>query len=677
MMRYRANIQTMTVDELSIWTIRFLAVDMVEKAQSGHPGMPLGAAPMAHILWHRFLRVNPSDSRWFNRDRFVLSAGHGSALLYALLHLSGFPLTLDDLQKFRQWGSKTPGHPERSITEGVEATTGPLGQGFANAVGMALAEKHLAAVFNREGFNIIDHFTYVIASDGDLMEGISSEAASLAGHWKLDKLIVLYDDNRITIDGRTDLAFTEDVLGRFAAYGWHVQRIGDGNDINAIETAIKTAQKTNKPSIISIRTIIGYGSPKKQDTAAAHGAPLGAEEVEMMKKLLNWPVESFWIPKEVYKHYQVVQDRGHHCQQEWEIAFHRYSEKYPELAEELIRRIQGELPQNWNDLLSDFPANGKIATRKASGKILNKIAQKVPEIIGGSADLTESNNVKMEQTLAFSVDHREGRQIYFGVREHAMGGIINGIAYHGGLRPFGATFLVFSDYMRPSIRIAAMERLPVIYIFTHDSIGLGEDGPTHQPIEHLVSLRAIPNLYVFRPADANETRYCWEEIMRLSQPAALVLTRQDVPILSLEKYPQIPDGVRNGGYILKDSKAVPSLIIVASGSEVHPAIEAAEILMESGMDIRVVSMPCIELFLQQSNEYRERILPLGIPTITIEAGATLGWRTYFDKSDNHIGIDHFGASAPGNILMEKFGFTAQHIAETIRKWYQSHLASFA
>ncbi len=652
----------LSLDEKAIWTLRFLAVDMVEAARSGHPGMPLGAAPMAHILWHRFLKVNPKDPSWFNRDRFVLSAGHGSALLYALLHLAGYDLPLEELKRFRQWDSQTPGHPEHHCTPGVEATTGPLGQGFGNAVGMALIEKHLAAVFNRPGFPIIDHYTYVLASDGDLMEGVSAEAASLAGHWKLGKLIVLYDDNHITIDGPTDLAFTEDVLGRFAAYGWDVQRVADGNDLEAIEQALHHAQEEReKPSLIAVRTHIGYGSPHKQDTAAAHGAPLGAEEVQLMKEKYHWPSEAFWIPDEVRDFYAVIQERGQQSQQQWEQLLETYRQQYPELAAELRRRIDGVLKTGWEAVLPAF-TEGSMATRKASGIVLNALADHLPELIGGSADLMDSNNVRLKNSLPFSSNTPEGRSIHFGVREHAMGTIANGIALHGGARPFVATFLVFSDYMRPPIRIAAMDQLPVIFVFTHDSIGLGEDGPTHQPIEHLLSLRAIPNLIVLRPADANETRFAWEVAVQQTGPVALVLTRQSVPVLPLDAFPAIQEGVAKGAYVLRSEHPQSlDLTIVATGSEVHPSLEAAEHLAKQGFGIRVVSMPSWQLFQQQDKHYQESVIPPQAPVLTVEAGRTLGWLPYLRPSVTSIGIDRFGASAPGSILMEKFGFSASHI----------------
>ncbi len=653
----------LSLDEKAIWTLRFLAVDMVEAARSGHPGMPLGAAPIAHLLWHRFLKVNPKDPSWFNRDRFVLSAGHGSALLYALLHLAGYDLPLEELKRFRQWGSQTPGHPEHHRTPGVEATTGPLGQGFGNAVGMALVEKHLAAVFNRPGFPIIDHYTYVLASDGDLMEGVSAEAASLAGHWKLGKLIVLYDENHITIDGPTDLAFTEDVLGRFAAYGWDVQRVADGNDLEAIEQALHHAQeKREKPSLIAVRTHIGYGSPHKQDTAAAHGAPLGAEEVQLMKEKYHWPSEAFWVPDEVRDFYAVVQERGQQSQQQWEQLLETYRQQYPELAAELHRRIDGVLKTGWEAVLPAF-TEGSMATRKASGIVLNALADHLPELIGGSADLMDSNNVRLKNSLPFSSNTPEGRSIHFGVREHAMGAIANGIALHGGARPFVATFLVFSDYMRPPIRIAAMDQLPVIFVFTHDSIGLGEDGPTHQPIEHFLSLRAIPNLIVLRPADANETRFAWEVAVQQSGPVALVLTRQSVPVLPLDAFPAMQEGVGKGAYVLRPEHPQNlDLTIVATGSEVHPSLEAAEYLAKRGFGIRVVSMPSWQLFQQQDKHYQESVIPPHVPVLTVEAGRTLGWLSYLRPSVTSIGIDRFGASAPGSVLMEKFGFSASHIA---------------
>ncbi len=655
--------ESMSLDEKSIWTLRFLAVDMVEAAHSGHPGMPLGAAPMAHVLWHRFLKVNPEDPRWFNRDRFVLSAGHGSALLYALLHLAGYDLSLEELQRFRQWGSRTAGHPEHHLTPGVEATTGPLGQGFANAVGMAMVEKHLAAVFNREGFPVVDHYTYVIASDGDLMEGVSAEAASLAGHWQLGKLIVLYDENHITIDGSTELAFTEDVLGRFAAYGWQVQRVADGNDLEAIAQALQQArQEQQRPSLIAVRTIIGYGSPHKQNTAAAHGAPLGSEEVQLMKEQQHWPTEPFWVPEDVRQFYAQIRQRGAAAQRQWEAMLQQYRQTYPDLAAELFRRMAQQLPEKWNQDLPTFDGE-PLATRKASGIVLNAIAEKLPELIGGSADLMDSNNVRLKAEKPFAAETPEGRNIHFGVREHAMGAIANGVALHGGARPFVATFLIFSDYMRPPIRLAAMDHLPVIFVFTHDSIGLGEDGPTHQPIEQLLSLRAIPNLVLIRPADANETRFAWEVALQHTGPVALALTRQAVPVLPIDQFPTLPEGVARGGYILqRESKGSPDCIIVATGSEVHPSLKAAALLERKGRSVRVVSMPSWQLFQQQPVTYQEEVLPADVPVLTVEAGRTLGWLSYLRPSVTSIGIDRFGASAPGKILMEQFGFTPENIA---------------
>ncbi len=602
-------------DMLCINTIRFLAVDAVEQAKSGHPGMPMGAAPMAYVLWIRHLRHNPRDPMWPNRDRFVLSAGHGSMLLYALLHLTGYDLPMEELQCFRQWGSRTPGHPEYGLTPGVETTTGPLGQGFANAVGMAIAEQYLAAHFNRDGFPLFDHFTYVIASDGDLMEGISHEAASLAGHLGLGKLIVLYDDNDISIDGSTDLTFTEDVGARFEAYGWHVQRVDDGNDLVAIDAALwKARAETERPSLIIVRTHIGYGSPNKQDTSAAHGAPLGPEEVRQTKRNLGWPEsKTFYVPEEVYRHMRQAVTRGQQWQAEWEALRARYREAHPAEAAELDRWLSRRLPEGWSEGLPTFEAGKAVATRSASGAVLNVLAPRLPELIGGSADLAESNKTHPKGREAFSRDNRKGGYIHFGVREHAMAAICNGLSLHG-LRAYASTFLVFSDYLRPSLRLSALMGQPVIYVFTHDSIGLGEDGPTHQPIEHLASLRAIPHVVVLRPADATETVEAWKVALeRKDGPTVLVLTRQNVPVLDRSRLAPA-DGVRRGAYVLKEAQGALQAILLASGSEVHVALAAAEQLEAEGIGARVVSMPSWELFRQQEAAYRESVLP---PEVTV------------------------------------------------------------
>ncbi len=660
-------------DQLCINTIRMLAADGVEKAKSGHPGMPMGAAPMAYVLWSRFLRHNPKNPAWPNRDRFVLSAGHGSMLLYSLLHLSGYDLPLEELQNFRQWDSKTPGHPEYGLTAGVEATTGPLGQGFANSVGMALAEHYLAARFNRPGHQIVDHFTYGIVSDGDLMEGISHEAASLAGHLGLGKLIYFYDDNHISIEGDTDLAFTENRTGRFLAYGWHVQRVDDGNDLEALEQALNEArQETGHPSLIAVRTHIGYGSPNKQDTAGVHGEPLGAEEIKLTKDNLGWPREpEFLVPDRVSAHFRQAIEKGRELEKRWQAAFDAYRENFKELAAEWDCWISGRPPDSWESDLPVFEANDKgMATRVASGTVLNAVASKVANLIGGSADLAPSTKTLISGSADYQAANYAGRNLHFGVREHAMGGILNGIALHGALIPYGATFLIFSDYMRPAIRLAAMTKLKVIYIFTHDSIGLGEDGPTHQPIEHLAALRAIPNLTIIRPCDANETAEAWRAAINHRRgPVALALTRQNVPTLDRKSKYASAEGLHRGAYVLSEADDdKPDVILMASGSEVHIVLEAAETIAAEGSAVRVVSMPSWELFDAQPVEYRRRILPPAVKAkIAVEAGSPQGWHRYVGDFGHIIALDHFGASAPYKILYEKFGLTAEHIVERVHE----------
>ncbi len=666
------------LDQLAVNTIRFLAVDAVQKANSGHPGMPMGAAPMAYVLWTRFLKHNPRNPDWPNRDRFILSAGHGSMLLYALLHLTGYDLPIEELKRFRQWGSKTPGHPEYRIAPGVETTTGPLGQGFGNGVGMAIAERHLAAHFNRPGYEIVDHYTYAIVSDGDLMEGISHEAASLAGHLGLGKLIYLYDDNDISIDGPTNLTFTEDVAMRFQAYGWHVLRVADGNDMEAVEQAIVEARQVlDRPSLIIVRTHIGYGSPHKQDTAAAHGEPLGEEEVRLTKRNLGWPEDkTFYVPDEVYAHMRQAVERGAQWEQEWRDLFARYAEAYPELARQWDQFWSGELPEGWDAELPTFEAGTSVATRAASGKVLDAIAPRIPNLIGGSADLTPSNKTKFEGATDFQRDHYSGRYIHFGVREHAMGAVLNGIAYHGGLVPYGGTFLIFSDYMRPPVRLAAMSHLHVIYVFTHDSVWLGEDGPTHQPVEQLANLRAIPNLVVIRPADANETVEAWRVALALkNRPVALALSRQGVPTLDRSRYAPA-EGVRRGAYVLADSRpGTPDLILIATGSEVPLAAAAYEQLAAEGIAVRLVSMPSWELFAEQPRSYRETVLPPDVKArLAVEAGATLGWERWVGDGGDVLGIDHFGASAPYKVLMEQFGFTVEAVVSRAKQVLEKHLA---
>ncbi|HWP47755.1 MAG TPA: transketolase [Candidatus Limnocylindrales bacterium] len=665
------SIQTTDLSRLRRLTanaIRVLAMDSVQKANSGHPGMPMGMADAAVVLWTQFLSHNPKDPSWPNRDRFVLSAGHGSMLLYSLLHLTGYDLPLQQLQAFRQWGSQTPGHPEHGLTPGVEATTGPLGQGITNAVGMAIAERWLANRFNRPGFNIVDHYTYVIASDGDMMEGISHEAGSLAGHLGLGKLIVLYDDNGISIDGPTWLAFSEDVLARFAAYGWHTQQV-DGHDPAAVEMALYAAQAEKKrPSLIACKTHIGFGSPHKQDTNKAHGEPLGAEEVRLAKQRLGWPLDPpFYVPPEVYEFMRETGAAGAAKQAQWKALFTRYAETYPDLAAAFQSFMSRELPADWDRDLPTFPLDKPLATRAASGAVLNAIAPRIPNLLGGSADLTPSNNTLPKGEKFLTRDDFSGRYIHFGVREHGMGGILNGLALHGGIRPYGGTFLIFSDYMRPAIRLAAMTKLPVIFVFTHDSVGLGEDGPTHQPIEHLTSLRAIPNLVVFRPADATETVEAWRVALTRQQgPTALILTRQGIPVLDRSRYAPASEA-KKGGYILADAENI-DVILIGTGSEVHLALEARELLAEQGIQARVVSMPSWELFEAQPVEYQQTVLPPQIQArVAVEAGATLAWSRYVGLKGEVIGLDRFGASAPYPIIYERLGLTAKNVAEAARR----------
>jgi len=648
-------------------TLRFLAVDAVEQARSGHPGMPLGAAPMAFTLWDRVLKHNPSDPAWFDRDRFILSAGHGSMLLYALLHLYGYDLPLEELVNFRQWGSRTPGHPEYGHTPGVEATTGPLGQGFAMGVGMAMAEKHLGARFNVAGeAPIVDHFTYAIVSDGDLMEGVTNEAASLAGTLKLGKLVYLYDDNHITIDGPTSLSFTENVGARFEALGWHVQAVEDGNDVDAIEASIRRAQKeTDRPSLIRVRTHIGYGSPK-QDSEKSHGETLGTEAVRATKEKLGWPLEPrFLIPDDVRAHCREAAMRGVRAQSEWSARLMQYKRGHADLAAAFDSARSERFPKKWKELLPVFSSEKPMATRAASGRVINALAPALPVLMGGSADLAGSNNTKIEASRAFSVEAADGRNIFFGVREHAMAAAVNGMALHGGVISFGATFLIFSDYMRPAIRLAALMNAPSTFIFTHDSIGLGEDGPTHQPVEHLMSLRMIPGLAVFRPADANETAAAWASALEMRGPRALVLTRQALPVLEGDRA-RVHAGVAKGAYIVADSgHGKAAVVLIATGSEVHLAMAARAELSKRGIGTRVVSMPCWELFRAQSPRYRASVLPKSARKVAIEAGATPGWREWVGDRGAVIGLDRFGASAPGSVAMEKLGFTVEHVVETV------------
>ena len=655
------------IDELCINTIRTLSMDAIQKANSGHPGAPMGLAPAAYILWKCFLKHNSKNPEWTDRDRFVLSGGHASMLLYSLLYLSGYDLTLDDIKNFRQWGSKTPGHPEFGHTPGVETTTGPLGQGFTNAVGMALAERHLATIFNHPGYEIIDHYTYMICGDGDLMEGITAEAASFGGHMGLAKLICIYDDNKISIEGNTDITFTEDVGLRFKAYNWHVIRVEDGNNLNDIHRAIKEArEETNKPSVIILRTHIAFGSPNKQDSAGAHGSPLGEEEIRLTKKNLGWDENvSFYVPEQVIKIFGECIDKGKKAESIWKEKFEEYCSKYPVLSKKLNDSLNNSLNKGWDANLPDFSKNeGPIATRAASGKILNAISENIPYLIGGSADLAPSNNTIIKSSHDFQKNMFDGRNIRFGVREHAMGGIMSGIALHKGLRPYGGTFFVFADYMRPAIRLASLMKLPVIYIFTHDSVAVGEDGPTHQPVEHLAGLRAIPGLTVIRPADATETIEAWRLAAQTTDyPVALILSRQKLPVIDRTIYSSA-DKLVNGAYILSDSDGKPDIILIATGSEVHITLKAGKILEEKGISVRVVSMPSWELFENTSQEYKDKVLLPDVNVrIAVEAGISMGWERYTGSNGVVIGINEFGASAPGNIVMEKFGFTSENIVQ--------------
>ncbi len=658
----------MNIDERCINTIRMLSADAVQKANSGHPGMPMGDSPMAYALWSKFLRHNPKNPLWHNRDRFVLSAGHGSMLLYSLLHLTGYKISLDDIKNFRQWESKTAGHPEYCIECGIETTTGPLGQGFSTGVGMAMAERYLSEMFNKPEFPVVDYTIYAIVSDGDIMEGISSEAASLAGHLKLGKLLYLYSDNKITIEGSTDLTFTEDVGKRFEAYGWHVQR-ADGNDIGDISKAITNAKKEkDKPSVIIVRTTIGFGSPGRQDTPDAHGSPLGEEELRRTKENLSCSVRNFCIPKEVSAHMRKAIAKGRAEENGWKALFGKYRKKYPELAAKWDALASGQPPDEWEKMLPVFsPADGSVATRSASGKVLNALADVLPQLIGGSADLAPSNNTYLKKYPDFGAV-KGGRNIHFGVRENAMGAAMNGMALSKMLIPYGGTFLVFSDYMRPSIRLAALMKTHVVYVFTHDSIGLGEDGPTHQPIGHLTSLRAMPNLAVVRPADANETAEAWKTAINdRNRPHALILSRQNLPVIDRKKY-SAAEGLARGGYILSDSKGTPDIILLSSGSEIHLTLEAAEKLRNDGLKVRVVNMTCFEFFESQPEAYRKRVLPPDVEArLAVEAGASLGWYKYVGLKGDVIGVDRFGASAPAKVLFEKFGFTPDNIVARAKR----------
>ena len=659
------------LDQLAVNTIRTLAMDGVQKANSGHPGMPMGMAPAAYVLWTRCMRHNPANPRWANRDRFVLSAGHGSMLLYSLLYLTGYEdFTLDQLKQFRQWGSLTPGHPETELSPAIETTTGPLGQGFANGVGMAIGGAHLAAKFNQPGAELFDYYIYAIVSDGDLMEGVAAEAASMAGHLKLGRLIYIYDDNEISIDGKTNIAFTEDRAKRFESYGWHVQTVADGNDLEGIEAAVRAAQADPRPSIICVKAVIGYGSPNRAGTSKAHGEPLGVEEVRLTKQNLGWPSEEpFTVPPEALAHFRKVVDRGQALEAEWNGRFAAYASAHPELAAEWRQWESGELPAGWQSAMPVFSSDKPLATREASGKVLNAFATVLPMLLGGSADLRPSNNTFLEGLGEFQPGNYTGRNFHYGVREHAMGSVMNGMALTRPLIPFGGTFMVFYDYMRSAVRMAAMMGLRTIYVYTHDSIGLGEDGPTHQPVEQLMGLRTVPNLTMIRPADANETAVAWRLALGNNHgPTALALTRQKLPVFDRNKYASA-EGVARGAYVLSPSPTGQlEAIIMATGSEVSVAIEAQDLLAAEGIGVSVVSMPSWELFEKQSREYRDEVLPPHVSArLAIEAGISFGWSRYVGEKGAVIALDRFGASAPYQILMEKFGFTAANASAKVKQ----------
>jgi transketolase len=654
------------LDRCSVNTIRTLAMDAIQKANSGHPGAPMGLASVGYVLWTRIMKHSPSQPDWPNRDRFVLSGGHASMLLYALLYLTGYDLTLDDIKQFRQWGSKTPGHPEYGHTPGVETTTGPLGQGLANAVGMAMAERHLAARFNQPDHAIVDHYVYAVCGDGDLMEGVSSEAASLAGHLGLGRLICLYDDNGISIEGRTTITFTEDVAKRFEAYHWQVLKVEDGNDLEAIESAIRQAQADEQhPTLIAVKTQIAYGSPHKQGSADAHGAPLGVEEVCLTKDFLGCDRDAqFCVPEEILAHCRQAVERGKALESQWQALYQRYTQKHPQLADQWVSAITGFMPRGWDQGLNAFaPESGSMATRSASGKVLNILAERIPTLMGGSADLAPSNNTYLKDFPEFQKDAYHGRNIRFGVREHAMGAIMSGLFLHGGIRPFGGTFLVFADYVRPAIRVAALMKLPVIYVFTHDSVAVGEDGPTHQPVEHLASLRAIPNVLVLRPCDANETADAWVQAIKSNnQPVVLALSRQNLPVLD----PAKTNGqLAKGGYVLSDCEGRPDILLMGSGAEVHLALEAQKTLFQKGIKARVINMPSWELFEKNSDDYKASVLDPAIHArLAVEAGLPMGWERYVGSQGKVIGMTGFGASAPGGTVLKMFGFSAENVAAT-------------
>ena len=659
-----------TLDQLCIDAIRVLSMDAVQKADSGHPGTPMALAPLAYVLWTRHLRYNPANPEWIDRDRFVLSAGHASMLQYSVLYLTGYDVSLDDLKQFRQWESKTPGHPEYGYTPGVETTTGPLGQGVGNSVGMAIAEAQLAAIFNRPDHEIINHHTYFIASDGDVMEGVSHEASSYAGHLKLGKIIGFYDDNHITIEGDTDLTFSDDTAKRYESYGWHLQRVEDANDLEALDAAIVAAKAvTDRPSLIVVRSHIGYGSPNKHDTAEAHGSPLGAEEIKLTKEALGYPSqEPFYVAPEALAHWRKMAERGTELEAQWQSRYDAYRGAFPSEASELERRLRGELLDGWEDLIPSFTAeNGSVASRAASGIVLNAIAPKVPELVGGSADLASSTNTIVKGAPSLSASNHAGRNFHFGIREHGMGSVMNGMSVHGGFIPYGATFLIFSDYMRPAVRLASIMHRHVIYVYTHDSIGLGEDGPTHQPIEQLSTLRAIPGITLLRPADASETAEAWRAALKQKGPVALVLTRQKLGFIDRSKFKSAA-GVARGAYVLADSSGgKPQVVLMSSGSEVALVIEAAEKLEAEGIAARVVSMPSHELFAAQDSAYRESVLPAGVKRLSIEAGHPMSWQRWVGADGIALGIDRFGASAPYKEIYEHLGLTVSKIVEAARK----------
>ncbi|NEU29273.1 transketolase [bacterium LRH843] len=660
------------VDSLAINTIRTLSIDSIEKANSGHPGMPMGAAPMAYSLWAKFMNHNPANPEWANRDRFVLSAGHGSMLLYSLLHLSGYDLSLEDLQQFRQWGSKTPGHPEYGHTPGVEATTGPLGQGLAMAVGMAMAERHLASTYNREDYSIVDHYTYSICGDGDLMEGVSGESASLAGHLKLGRLIVLYDSNDISLDGDLHMSFSENVEARYKAYGWQVIRVENGNDLDEINAAIDAAKQDDRPTLIEVKTTIGYGSPNKSGKSSSHGAPLGKDEVGLTKSEYKWAYENeFHIPEEVSELFAALKAEGEKKELAWNEQFESYKQSYPELAAQFELAIRGELPEGWDQEAPVYEPGSSVATRSSSGEALNAFAKHVPQLVGGSADLASSNKTMMKDLGNYSREHYEGRNIWFGVREFAMGAAINGMALHGGVKVFGATFFVFSDYLRPAIRLAALMKLPVIYVFTHDSIAVGEDGPTHEPIEQLAALRAMPGLSVIRPGDSNETVAAWKLALESKdRPTALVLTRQDLKTLDSTKELAY-EGVKKGAYIVSKSEGKTDALLLATGSEVPLAVEAQAALKEEGIHANVISMPSWDRFEAQPQEYKEQVLSSDVPVrLGIEMGSSIGWAKYVGDHGETLAIDQFGASAPGEKIIEEYGFTVANIVNKVKNLLQ-------